>query len=246
MLLCARDVMTTLYLLHGPLTRVLDIRSRKKASGPKWGNFRCFCGLFPWEWSARRIIPLNTSHMGHATWLSRLMPVTLASVCANCLHWYSLGRWFIWVFWRSPLAGASLLLNVMGNWSLKSIIQLWNENNYSNLVRNVERETLFVLFALVFNPAVQDWTIILKIFTFSDVVGRFPIFGQNTRIEQASNYSKRCMLWVNMADFGKCRKSLQTLWNASYMLANWFPTVYGTVYLDFGWIRKDPKLADFE
>ena len=38
---------------------------------------------------------------------------------------------------------------------------------------------------------------------------------------------------LNMADFGKCRKSLQTPWNASYSV-------------DFGWIRKGTNLADFE
>ena len=38
---------------------------------------------------------------------------------------------------------------------------------------------------------------------------------------------------LNMADFGKCRKSLQTPRDASYMLANGFPTAYGTFYVEF-------------
>ena len=49
-----------------------------------------------------------------------------------------------------------------------------------------------------------------------------------------------------MADFGKCRKSLQTPWNASYMLADEFIPACGIVSVDFAWIRKGPKLADIE
>ena len=51
---------------------------------------------------------------------------------------------------------------------------------------------------------------------------------------------------LNMADLGKCRKSLQTLSNASYILENTFVTAFGIVAMDFGWIRKGPKVADFE
>ena len=51
---------------------------------------------------------------------------------------------------------------------------------------------------------------------------------------------------LNMADFGKCWKSLQTFWKDSYMLPNGFLSVCGPIWKDFGWIRKGPKLADFE
>ena len=51
---------------------------------------------------------------------------------------------------------------------------------------------------------------------------------------------------LNMADFGNCRKSLQTLWNPSHMLANRLLSACGVVYVDFEWIAKVPKLADFE
>ena len=51
---------------------------------------------------------------------------------------------------------------------------------------------------------------------------------------------------LNMADFGKCRKSLQIPWNASYRLENGFLTDCETVRVDFGWIRKGPNLDDFE
>ena len=51
---------------------------------------------------------------------------------------------------------------------------------------------------------------------------------------------------LNMADFRKCRKSLQTPWNASYRLENGLLTDCGIVRVDFGWIRKGPNLADFE
>ena len=48
-----------------------------------------------------------------------------------------------------------------------------------------------------------------------------------------------------MAEFGKCSKSLQTPWNSSYMLENGFATACGIIRVDFGWIRKGPKSADF-
>ena len=49
-----------------------------------------------------------------------------------------------------------------------------------------------------------------------------------------------------MADLGQGWKSPQTLWNASYMLANAFLVALGTVCVEFGWILKGPKLAVFE
>ena len=51
---------------------------------------------------------------------------------------------------------------------------------------------------------------------------------------------------LNMADFGKSWKSLQTLWNASKTVLTWFVTASATVCVDLGWIRKGRKLADFE
>ena len=51
---------------------------------------------------------------------------------------------------------------------------------------------------------------------------------------------------LNMADFDKFCKSLQTLWNPSKTLLNWFLTPCTTVSVDFGWIRNARKLADFE
>ena len=51
---------------------------------------------------------------------------------------------------------------------------------------------------------------------------------------------------LNMADFGKSWKSLQTLWNASKSLLKEFLTPCATRYVDLGWIRKGRKLAYFE
>ena len=51
---------------------------------------------------------------------------------------------------------------------------------------------------------------------------------------------------LNMADFGKFWKSLQTLWNASKTLVKGFLTSCPTFWVDFGWIRKCRKLAVFE
>ena len=51
---------------------------------------------------------------------------------------------------------------------------------------------------------------------------------------------------LNMADFGKSRKSLQTLWNACKTVLKWFVTACATVCVVLGWIRKGRKLADFE
>ena len=50
---------------------------------------------------------------------------------------------------------------------------------------------------------------------------------------------------LNMADFGKSWKSLQTLWNASKTVLKWFVTACATVCVDLGWIRKGRKSADF-
>ena len=51
---------------------------------------------------------------------------------------------------------------------------------------------------------------------------------------------------LNMADFGKSLKSLQTLWNASKTDLKWFVIAFVTVCVDLGWIRNGRKMADFE
>ena len=51
---------------------------------------------------------------------------------------------------------------------------------------------------------------------------------------------------LNLSDLGMCWESLQTPWNASYILENTFLTAFGIIAMDFGWIRKGPKVADFE
>ena len=51
---------------------------------------------------------------------------------------------------------------------------------------------------------------------------------------------------LNMADLGKCRKSLQTPWKASYLLANGFLTTCEIVRVDFECICNGPKLVEFE
>ena len=51
---------------------------------------------------------------------------------------------------------------------------------------------------------------------------------------------------IKMADFGKCRESFQSPLNASYVLANGFPTISRQICDELGWIPKDPKSADFE
>ena len=51
---------------------------------------------------------------------------------------------------------------------------------------------------------------------------------------------------LNMADFRKSWKSLQTLWNACYTLLKLFLTPRATVCVDFGWIGKGRKSTDFE
>ena len=51
---------------------------------------------------------------------------------------------------------------------------------------------------------------------------------------------------LNMADFGKSWKSLQTLWNASKTVLKWFVTACATICVALGWIRKGRKSAAFE
>ena len=51
---------------------------------------------------------------------------------------------------------------------------------------------------------------------------------------------------LKMADFVKSCKSLQTLCNASKTVLKWFVTACATVCVNFVWIRKGEKLADFE
>ena len=51
---------------------------------------------------------------------------------------------------------------------------------------------------------------------------------------------------LNIADFGKSCKSLQTLSIASKTVLKWFLTACATAFVDLGWIRKGRKLADFE
>ena len=51
---------------------------------------------------------------------------------------------------------------------------------------------------------------------------------------------------LNMADFGKCWKSLQTFWKDSYMLANGFLSACGNIWMSSGWIRYGPEVPDFE
>ena len=51
---------------------------------------------------------------------------------------------------------------------------------------------------------------------------------------------------LNMADFSKFWKSLETVWNDSYTLVKGFLTPCATFWVYFGWIRKCRKLAVFE
>ena len=51
---------------------------------------------------------------------------------------------------------------------------------------------------------------------------------------------------LNMADFAKSWKSLQTLLNAIKTVLKWFVTACATVCVDLGWIRRGYKSADFE
>ena len=51
---------------------------------------------------------------------------------------------------------------------------------------------------------------------------------------------------LNLADFGKSWKSLQTVWNGSKAQINGFLTALATLCVDLRWIRKSRKLADFE
>ena len=51
---------------------------------------------------------------------------------------------------------------------------------------------------------------------------------------------------LNIVDFGKSWKSLQTLWKGSKALINGFLTALATLCVYLRWIRKSRKLADFE
>ena len=51
---------------------------------------------------------------------------------------------------------------------------------------------------------------------------------------------------LKRADFGKCEKSFQNLWNVAYMLKNGFLTVFELVRKDSASIGKGPKSTDFE
>ena len=51
---------------------------------------------------------------------------------------------------------------------------------------------------------------------------------------------------LNMANFGKSWKSLQTPQNVSKTVLKWFLTACATVCVDLGWIRKGRKSTDFE
>ena len=51
---------------------------------------------------------------------------------------------------------------------------------------------------------------------------------------------------LNMADFGKSWKSLQTVWNGSRALINWFLTALATLCVHLRWNRNGRYLADFE
>ena len=51
---------------------------------------------------------------------------------------------------------------------------------------------------------------------------------------------------LNMVDFGKSWRSLQTLWNGSNALINWFLTALASICVHLRWIRNGRKLADFE
>ena len=51
---------------------------------------------------------------------------------------------------------------------------------------------------------------------------------------------------LNRADLGWCLESFQTFWNVSYVRANGFPTTFGIVPEDLGWIPKGAKSTDFD
>ena len=51
---------------------------------------------------------------------------------------------------------------------------------------------------------------------------------------------------LKRADFGKFKKSSQTPWNVSYVLANGFLTVLGRIRKDSVKIFRFPKSADFD
>ena len=51
---------------------------------------------------------------------------------------------------------------------------------------------------------------------------------------------------LDMADFVKSWKSLQSLWNAFKTVLKWFANASATVCVYLGWIPKGRKLTDFE
>ena len=71
-------------------------------------------------------------------------------------------------------------------------------------------------------------------------------FRVNSLGSELGGFWAKMPMLLNMADFGKGWKSLQTFWKDSYVLANGFLSACGTIWMDFGWIRWCPNLADFE
>ena len=74
------------------------------------------------------------------------------------------------------------------------------------------------------------------------------IWGEFGRVRNQPILSKKPgqkPIVLKMADLGMCQESFQTLWNALYMLGNVFPTTFGLVHQELGWIPTCPKSADF-
>ena len=51
---------------------------------------------------------------------------------------------------------------------------------------------------------------------------------------------------LNRADLVWFLESFQTFWNVSYVRGNGFPTTFGIVPEDLGWIPKGAKSTDFD
>ena len=79
-----------------------------------------------------------------------------------------------------------------------------------------------------------------------DCLCRFRVDSKGRKLADFEQKAWAIAHGLNMADFGKSRKSLQTLWNACKTVLKWFVTACATVCVDLGWIRKGRKLADFE
>ena len=79
--------------------------------------------------------------------------------------------------------------------------------------------------------------------SFRDCLCRYRVHSQEFDIDRfwrkSLGYSPCFWTWPILVSSG----NLQIHWNASYMLANGFPTPCGTICVNFGWIRKGPKLA---